>query len=292
MSRGLKFKKLGLIVNSGKANVPAAAKRVAELVQAQGVQLLLERGNAGLKQVVGGQRMSSQKIGETADLLISLGGDGTLLRSAAIARLGKAPILGVNLGTLGFVTALKMEEMDLAIPQVLQGIFRVEPRSMVEGRILSGTRVRKRLVALNELLVAKGFPGRVAELLCEVNNQTLAVYRADGLIIATPTGSTAYALSVGGPILEPSLKTLLLAPISPHALSNRPLVVGDRSVIRISTTQYRDPIYAAADGQERFALKRGEVLEVRLAKETTRLLMPPSASFYNLLREKMGWRGK
>ncbi len=226
-----------------------------------------------------------------ADFVVVLGGDGTLLAASAHAAAHHKPILGVNLGRLGYLTPVGAEEALEALDLALKGRVQLDRRVMLKAQVLRERRVAGNFLALNDIVVTKGSTGRIVELETFVNGEYLTTYRADGLILATPTGSTAYSLSVGGPILHTRLSCLVLVPISPHTLSNRPLVVSDRSVVEVVAPSTRSSVLVTADGREGLRLRPGDRVRIQRARESVSLMLPPGFRYWQMLRSKLGWRG-
>jgi NAD+ kinase len=229
---------------------------------------------------------------DESELLVCLGGDGTLLRAVREVGDRPTPILGINLGALGFLTAVPSNEVDVAARAILEGTYRVEERHPVEAFVPGESGEPVRVAGLNDLVFDDGAPGRRAVVLrLAVGDVELGTFSADGLIAATPTGSTAYSLSAGGPIVHPDLPALLLTPVCPHALAVRPLVVTDRERVTITGLREDAPLTVTADGQERASVPPGVPVPVGLATRTVRLAFLDGDSYYDILRTKLDWGG-
>ena len=227
-------------------------------------------------------------IGAKADLVVVLGGDGSMLSAARLLAPTGVPLIGVNQGRLGFLTDIALRGMIEQMGKVLAGQYQVEPRTMLEAAVHRDGSTPFSTLALNDVVVNKGATGRLIEILVNIDGEFVYDLRADGLIVATPTGSTAYALSANGPILKPGVPGLALVPISPHTLSNRPIAVSDDCAIEIAIRQAADALLHF-DGQPSFELKTGDRVLVRRSAHVVRLVHPPGYSYYAMLREKLHW---
>ena len=258
---------------------------------------LQERGRAGFLHEAGaGQpapRMESNlQLPPDSDLVVVLGGDGTMLgavREVVLAGLERVPILGVNLGGLGFLTALSPEELLPAMELVLAGRYAAPPRLMLEGLVLREGRPIERVLALNDLVVNKAALARIVELHLMVDDRPLTTFRADGLIISTPTGSTAYNLSAGGPICHPSLDCIVVTPICSFALSNRPLLLGPQMTLSVDLGRRAQDTTLTSDGQVGIELLPGDRVRIRRAAATVRLAQSPFKDYFEILRAKLRW---
>jgi NAD+ kinase len=233
--------------------------------------------------------LDRSNVPDDCDLVIVLGGDGTLL-AAARALAGRAtPMFPVNLGNLGFLTAITLDELYPELERVLNGEYRVAGRRMLHCELHRGNRLIAEYEALNDVVLTKGSIARMIEVEARVDEHFVCTYRADGLIISTPTGSTAYSLSAGGPIVFPSVAALLITPICPHMLTNRPVLVPDNSVIQITSRSVADNAYLTIDGQVGEPLERGDRVVCRRSEKFVNLIRPPRMMFFDVLREKLSW---
>ena len=221
--------------------------------------------------------------------LLSLGGDGTLLGAVAMAAPAAIPVLGVNLGQLGYMTAVGAGSLEAELPALLQGRGRLERRAMLSGRILRRGKAPLPVAALNDAVLGRPRRGKLAGIEARVDGRPLAKYRADGLIISTPTGSTAYALAAGGPIVAPQADALLLVPIAPHTLSNRPLVLPGRALLEFRPVPGAD-LHLSLDGAAPLPLRPGDVLQLRRSPRPAFLILAPSHDPWAVLRAKLGWQ--
>ncbi len=224
-----------------------------------------------------------------ADLILVLGGDGTLLKAARLYGGQGTPILGVNLGGLGFLTEIALEEFYAILENIFRGDFQTETRMMLRAQIIRRDQVLEPTVFLNDVVINKGALARIIDLETTIDNQFLTIYRGDGLIVATPTGSTAYNLAAGGPILHPALRTIILTPICPFTLTNRPIILQDNSVIDIRLgTKARD-VWLTIDGQIGHPLEPEDLIRVQKAAGQITLIKSPLKNYFEILRTKLRW---
>jgi len=271
-----------------KYQEPKAAQMVRWLIpwlKKRGKKVLVENGlTRGAA-----QSCSKKQMAAHADLIISLGGDGTLLNIAPLVERPEVPILGVNLGGLGFITEVAVDELEAVLSKTLDGDYEVEKRMTLEVRVQGKKGRPSKFRVLNDAVIAKGARSRIIDLETYVGDDYLCTYRADGLIISTPTGSTAYSLAAAGPILEPTLGAIVLAPICPHTLTNRPIVVPSNAAIRVTLRSSGDTVILIPDGQQGLRLNNGDQVEARDCGLPVSLIKLPSRSYYEILREKLKW---
>jgi NAD+ kinase len=282
-----------------KSHLQAATPYLLEIeawLGARNVTAVFETATAALMPApkAPGARAVAEKAALVAGagFILVLGGDGTLLSMAdCIAHAGRRiPILGVNFGSLGFLTEVTLPELYPALDSALAGDAHVEERLMLRATILHASSPSRSGVAVNDVVVNKGAPSRLINLSVFVGDEFVTNVRADGLIIATPTGSTAYNLSAGGPVVEPSVDALVLTPIAPHTLSNRPIVISASATVRVKPVMGdRDEAFATLDGQAGFELQAGDEISVSRADEPMRLIRPATRSYFEVLREKLNW---
>lgn len=278
--------RVSIVAHPRKPDAPAAVRQVRDSLASRGIEVLLEEKTAGL---IGEAGTTDFVAG--ADLVISLGGDGTLLETLHRIGPAAAPIAGVNIGTLGFLTACTAEEIDLLSDHLAGGQMNIVERRMLRVEMRAECGERHEFLALNEAALMRGETGRLVSLEARVNGELLNHYRADGLIVATPTGSTAYSMAAGGPLLGPEAGVFVITPICPHSMSNRSLVVEDGSVIELSPSgENEEPILFSVDGRDILRIARDSVVRVTRHHESLRLLRLPGHSFYETLRKKLHWR--
>jgi len=279
------FRRVGVVAKASSEEALRTARELDEWLARRGLEVLLEE--AALR--TGGDGWRPFVPGVELDLVVVLGGDGTLL-SVARALERPTPILGVNMGSLGFLTEVHRNDLYPSLVRVLAGQFALEERSLLRVDLERGSGESRRYLVLNDAVISKSALARIIELRLEVDNHLVAQFRADGLIVSTPTGSTAYNLSAGGPILFPQLPVAVITPICPHTLSLRPLVVPDTSDIVVTLHTDREEVYLTLDGQEGAALDVGD--RVRLSRsERVVHLVKAARSFYESLRGKLRWGG-
>jgi NAD+ kinase len=233
--------------------------------------------------------LKQEEIPSQADLIIVLGGDGTLLSVARLTHPFGVPILAINLGSLGFLTEVALPDMYKTLEQVLKGESTIERRMLLNAFIKRKGQVVRNDFALNDVVINKN-TARIVNLEVHVNGQYMTSYRADGLIIATPTGSTAYSLSAGGPIIHPSMNALLLSPICPFTLTNRPIVIPNQSILQVQlSTETEEEVQVTLDGQSGYPMSRDDVLEVKQGPTPVSLIQTKGKNYYQILRRKLHW---
>jgi NAD+ kinase len=280
--------RVGLIAKPDAPAAPRVIRQVVEWLAAHGMTAVLEKETAGLVPSASVQAASKAELPGLVDLLIVLGGDGTLLSMArAVGDLG-VPILGVNLGGLGFLTATTLDEMVPALEAVRAGGMAIEERMVLGARLVRNGQMVGEYSALNDVVITKSAMSRIVDLAVSVGGRHATAYRADGLIISTPTGSTAYNLSTGGPILFPTMDAVVLTPIAPHTLSNRPIVIPASERIEVTLLDDQD-VMLTMDGQVGVPLRERDTVEVQKAAARIRLLRFPQKDFFSVLRTKLKW---
>jgi NAD+ kinase len=276
---------------SAKITSPEAldyASGVAQRLRDDGYRICFDEATASALKVRGGVTVCAKaNLGDDSDLLITFGGDGTLLSVARHAP-EKVPIIGVNMGTLGFLTEIRLEEFPHVLNEALAGSFSAEERVTFEV-IVSGLDGDKTYRVLNDAVINKSALARIVEMRVEVNGLFVSNFRSDGLIMATPTGSTAYNLSAGGPIIYPTMGAMVLTPICPHMLSNRPLVLADDAVIGISIFASQEEVYLTLDGQEGFPISEHHMVTIRKSPHKVMLVQSPNKNYFDVLRTKLKW---
>ncbi len=278
----------GLIGKVDSPEVIESLPVLAKFLRESGVRVLVEEAIAGTVPPGRCEPAGYAEIGREADVAIVLGGDGTMLYAGRRLAESGVPLAGVNLGRLGFMTDIARDDMLAAMADLLAGKFTAEPRVLLDVEIVREGRSIFRNLAFNEVVANKGDLGRMIEMKVEVDGQFLYVLRADGIIVSTPTGSTAYALSANGPILHPGLAGIALVPLCPHALSNRPITIGDGCRIEI-TLLSPNPGRVHVDGQARCDALPGDGIHIARSPHVVTLLHPPGYNYYAMLREKLRW---
>jgi NAD+ kinase len=252
----------------------------------RGLAVYVEANTARFVDCAGCHSASLNTIGENADLVIVMGGDGTMLSVGRSLRHTVAPLIGINRGRLGFLTDLQTDTMLSEIDRILAGEYQIESRMLLQSEICREGDCQQQTVALNDVVIKSAF--RLIELEVRVNGHFVSRQRADGLILTTPTGTTAYALSTGGPIMHPDLDAISIVPISPHTLSYRPITVPADSVIEV-TVMHADEAQLSFDGQGHLALKVGDCIRIQRATQEIQLLHPKEYCYFDMLRNKLNW---
>ncbi len=282
------MKRIGIVAKTDREEARTVVPRLLQWCAARGIQAVLDKETAGLCPEASVATARKPELPGQVDLLLVLGGDGTLLSVARLVGDLGVPILGVNLGGLGFLTALTAEELFPALEAHLNGELVIEERMMLAAVVSRHGERLSDYVALNDVVITKSAMSRIIRLEVAVDGQFATGYRADGLIISTPTGSTAYCLSAGGPIVFPTMDAVVLTPICSHTLTNRPIVLPATQSIEVTLLTDQD-VMLTLDGQVGFALKQSDVVEVRRAASRIRLLRFPQKHFFSVLRTKLKW---
>lgn len=275
---------IALFANTQKHQSKNLAIGVQEFLAQQGIQVVAEEEDAPL---IGAAPLASVDP-EKIDFIISMGGDGTILRLVHKYQSLDAPILGINLGHLGFMADIPLSDIYPSLQDLINGAFTVHERVAIQGETLHGDRC----YAVNDIVIHRARNPSLVELAIHVDGLYLNTFEADGIIIATPNGSTAYSLAAGGPIISPDLEALALTPISPHTISNRPLVLTAHQEIQIQYLSDYDPVEVRADGMNHYTLQTGEVFRITRAKKNFKLVSLSRRDYFSTLRTKLGWAGK
>lgn len=273
-----------------KPNSPQAAEIVPRLVawlEARGIGVRLDKETAAYNHVPEG--MPRADVPEGCDLIIVLGGDGTLLSAARSIGRREIPLFPVNLGGLGFLTAITMDEIYPELERAFRGEHRIAKRKLLSTELVRNGELVGAHDALNDAVLTKSAIARIIDLEAYVDDQFVCAYKADGLIISTPTGSTAYSLSAGGPIIFPSVPAICLTPICPHMLTNRPVIVPETSVVRVVSRGPNASVFLTIDGQVGQHVHEGDEVLCRSSQYALRLIRPPRMMFFDVLREKLKW---
>src|SRR5258705_1382247 len=284
------FKRVAL-VGKQTPEIAQSLRALRDFLRQRGCEVIIEKETAasfGENGAAGTKAAGYDEIGRSADLAIVIGGDGTMLAAARNLAHHKVPLAGINQGRLGFMTDIALSEMSESLGAILDGRHTIEERALIEAEILRGGKSLLRTLALNEAVVTKGSQARLIELKLSIDGEHVYRLRADGVIVATPTGSTAYALSAQGPILQPTVPAFALVPLNPHVLSARPVSVSDSSVIEIELLHALDA-RAHFDGFALTDLQEGDRLVLKRSADAIRFVHPPGYSYFTMLREKLRW---
>jgi NAD+ kinase len=284
------FRRVALI-GKPTPEIAESLRALRDFLRTRGCEVMIEKETAasvGENGAAGSKTAGYEEIGRGADLAIVLGGDGTMLAAARNLARHKVPLAGINQGRLGFMTDIALSEMSESVGAILEGRHSIEERALIEVEILRAGKSLLRTVALNEAVLTKGSQARLIEFKLSINGEYVYRLRADGVIVATPTGSTAYALSAQGPILQPTVPAFALVPLNPHVLSARPVSVSDSSVIEIELLRALDA-RAHFDGFALTDLQEGDRLVLKRSADAIRFVHPPGYSYFTMLREKLRW---
>ncbi|MDQ2918249.1 MAG: NAD(+)/NADH kinase [Pseudomonadota bacterium] len=283
-----RFRRIALIGRHGESGAMVPVAALAAFLHARGHVVLLDADTAAFASVDGTTTLADDVLPGAIDLGIVLGGDGTMLSVARRLAPHDVPVIGVNLGRLGFLTDIPVARMEPTLAAMLDGHYTEERRTLLAVTLTRADGTEAFAPALNEVVVNRGALGSMIECAVEIDGRFVYAMRADGVIVATPTGSTAYALSTGGPIIAPEVPAFALVPIAPHALTHRPIAVPDRSTIDITVSRGRDAA-VHCDGQAHFELAEGDRVTARRAPHTARFLHPEYHDYFAMLREKLHW---
>ena len=284
------FRSVGLIGKLNDARVAPTLRAVARHLSRRGCEVLVDRAAAGALAGKGPRGVSHAELARRSDLAVVIGGDGTLLAAGRTLAPAGVPILGVNQGRLGFMVDVAPEEFRGALDDVLAGRFVRDQRLLLDARVRRGRRLRGPFLAINDVVIRNQAAVRMLEFETWLDDEFISQHRADGLIVSTPTGSTAYALSGGGPVLHPGLEALTLVPICPHTFSDRPLVIGSDRAVRIVLTGARGTrAMCTCDGQNNQTVTAGDSIEIRRSPHVLDLIHPKNYRYFNILRNKLHW---
>ena len=281
------MKKIGVYAKKNHPDAEQIALEICQRLKIDDIEVLLEDSLAEQIGQVNG--FAEDEIPDLVDLIIVLGGDGTLISVARQIGDRDVPILGINLGRLGFLTEVTQMELPAMLDRLVAGEYEITDRMMLGASIWRNGKVVGEYTVLNDVVINKGALARIIDMETSVDGRHLCTYKADGLIISTPTGSTGYNLAAGGPIIYPEINSLVISPICPHMLTNRPIVVWSKSVIEVEVKFEDDVVFFTADGQVGRKLLPGDVVEVRRSESRTKLVTSPSKDYFEILRTKLGW---
>src|SRR6476469_7419531 len=287
------IKRIGIVL---KPHQPEALKTICDLVvwlAERDIKLVggpqIERERIEHQTGCGVDELEHENIAENVDLLLVLGGDGTMIATARMIGDQEVPVLGVNYGGLGYLAEFRIEELYTALESILAGNYRLDHRVMLAVELRRANEPPKTSRVLNDVVINKSALARIIEIEAYLTDQFVNLFRADGLIVATPTGSTAYNLSAGGPIIFPSMNAMVITPICPFTLSNRPIVVPDDSMIEVRLVTEKEEVALTLDGQVGFPLQPGDRALIRKSKTAFNLVQPPNRNYFEVLRNKLKW---
>jgi len=279
---------VGILCKPRKEDLCSVLPPLVEWLRARKLNVLLDASAAESCSSLD-KASAREKLASEADLLVVMGGDGTLLAAARLLGDREIPILGVNLGSLGFLTSVTLEELYPLLEVTLAGKHEISERGVLRAQMLRNGAAVEGARALNDAVVNQAALARLMDFDVHIDGNHVARYRADGIIVATPTGSTAYSLAAGGPIVMPDIHAFVITPICPHMLTNRPLVIPDSSRIEIAPEQQGEPVHLTLDGQVGFQLQPGDRVVIERAKTRVQLVRAAGKSYFEVLRSKLGW---
>jgi len=289
------MKRIGIIAKQNKPEAITIAGQLVEWLRPRAIEVYIEEEvERSLSSSLLGPRlnlMKREEIPNQVEMIIVLGGDGTLLSVARLVGNYGVPILGVNLGGLGFLTEITLEELYGVLEKVIRGDFATDERVVLLASVVRRGERLAEFTVLNDAVINKGALARIIDLETSINGEYLTTFKSDGLILSTPTGSTAYNLSAGGPIVYPSLHCIIITPICPHTLTNRPIVVSDDVEIKTVLKSKRQEVLLTLDGQQGFMLEFEDAVEVRKSGTSIHLIKSPNRHYFEVLREKLKWGG-
>jgi NAD+ kinase len=282
------IRSVGIVSRPRRADIAAVAPPLVAWLNARGIAVLCDSETAGCAPD-GTTVQARETLPSHVDLLIVLGGDGTLLAAARLMGEHNVPILPVNLGGLGFLTSVTLDDLYPVLEQAVNGDARYSERVLLESEVIRNGSAFHRARALNDAVLNKAALARIIDLRLHINGEFVCNYKADGLIVSTPTGSTAYSLAAGGPIVYPRVSAFVITPICPHTLTNRPLVVPDSAQIEVGFEAAGGSTYLTLDGQVGVELKPGDLIRITAAPDRLRLVRPQKKSYFSVLRDKLKW---
>ncbi len=288
MTNPMMIKKVGIIANTAKERSGGYTADLRKWLLARGLEVCLEEGIAAK---IGVTDQPEKGLWALADLIIVFGGDGTILRTARLLAERDVPIVGVNLGVFGYLTEINLDEMYRALEKILAGNYQVERRMMLQVEIMKNDVILHKCSVLNDVVINRGNLSRLVELETAVDGRYLTTFKADGLIVATPTGSTAYSLAAGGPIVFPELDCIIINPICPHTLTNRPVILPEGVVVEVILNTREPGATVTLDGQTSFPVLYEDRVVIRKSAQVTRLISSPHRGYLEILRTKLGWGG-
>ncbi|MDZ7672674.1 MAG: NAD(+)/NADH kinase [Halanaerobiales bacterium] len=277
---------IGLVLNTEKDNSKKISKEMIQLIKQKGLEYLLEED--GAKELdLEHKRASFKTMREKADLIIVFGGDGTFLHTSLNFIGTGIPLMGINLGRIGFLTEIETNELSKTLDDIVNKNYTVESRNTLEVSIKRDDKVINNKYAINDVVINRGADGEMLKVNMHINNEFVNSYRGDGIIVSTPTGSTAYSFSAGGPIINPKVKAILITPLCPHAVHVKPMVISDDEVIDIDVEGKKDKIYLTTDGRNSIKIKNRDIIEIKSSEQEISLIKFPDRTFYTILRNKM-----
>ncbi|HEV2494647.1 MAG TPA: NAD(+)/NADH kinase [Terriglobia bacterium] len=284
----MRVERIGITSKPQKVEVPEIVPPLIEWLRQRQIDVCIDEETAtalGTRDVC----LARDQIPARVDLIVVLGGDGTLLATARALNGKPVPLLAVNLGGLGFLTVITTDELYPTLERAIAGDLRTEQRVQIEAQIVHDGRVVAEYLALNDVVLNKGAIARVLDFDVWVDKSFISTYKADGLIVSTPTGSTAYSLAAGGPVVAPSVAAFIMTPICAHTLTNRPIVLPDSVTVEVAVKSQREQVYLTVDGQEGVSLHSEDTVRIKRAASHVVLIQPPHKNYFEILRQKLKW---
>jgi len=288
MQPGKTFQRIGILSRPRREQLSVVVPPLLQWLESRGIQTVLDEETAAALPS-GSKGRARPAVADASQLLLVLGGDGTMLAAARLAAPRRIPILPINMGSLGFLTSFTLDELYPALEETLAGNSSVSQRVMLQTELVRAGSVLESQGALNDVVIHKGALARMIQLELSINSDFVCRYRADGLIVSSPTGSTAYSLSAGGPIVHPAVEAFVITPICPHMLTDRPLVVRDYCCLEVKLNGDAESVYLTLDGQRGIPLEPTDILRVQRAKDQLQLIQPPKKPYFEILRNKLKW---
>jgi len=282
------FHTIGIFSRPRREQLSVVVPPLLKWLEARGIKTVLDEETAAALQS-GSKGQPRSAVADASQLLLVLGGDGTMLAAARLAAPRGIPILPINMGSLGFLTSFTLDELYPALAETLAGNSSISQRVMLQAELVRAGSVIENQRALNDVVIHKGALARMIQLELSINSDFVCRYRADGLIVSSPTGSTAYSLSAGGPIVHPAVEAFIITPICPHMLTDRPVVVRDYCQLEVKMNGDAESVYLTLDGQRGVPLESTDILRVHRAKEHLQLIQPPKKPYFEILRNKLKW---
>jgi NAD+ kinase len=284
----MSIKQVGIISKPKKTEIREIVPGLIKWLHDHSIGIFVDKETAAIVQT-SEECLSRNEMPSQVDLLVVLGGDGTLLATARALNRKPIPILAVNLGGLGFLTEVTLEELYPTLELVVEGTHRTDHRVQIEGELIRADEAITSFLALNDVVLNKGAIARILDFELRVDGHLVSTYKSDGLIVSTPTGSTAYSLAAGGPIVTPAVKAFIVTPICAHTLTQRPLVLPDTVKIEVAVKSQREAAYLTVDGQVGIAAHNEDVVRLKKAPSSVELVQPPSKQYFEILRQKLKW---
>ena len=283
----MKIKKIGIVANIEKEKIADHVRSLKKWLEEKGVKVFLEMEISKKVSLSGG--LTWNELARKSEMVVVLGGDGTMLRTAHYLAGRRVPILGINMGSFGYLTEVNLNEIHSTLELIIQGKFVTGKRMMLDVSVKHGKNITNVGTVLNDVVINRGDLSRMNELEVDINGKYLTTYKGDGLIVSTPTGSTAYSLSAGGPIVFPGKDLIIVNPICPHTLTNRPIIFSEDFNLKITLWSKDKGAMLTLDGQETYKIKSGDAVIVKRSKHVTMLVLSPFRSYREILRSKLGW---